>query len=58
MCHPSRVHGVLTINNRAGASMGRFMEGLKVVISSELSFSIIFSDKDEVIQAGRTEGHE
>ena len=38
--------------------MGRFMEGLKVVISSELSFSIIFSDKDEVIQAGRTEGHE
>jgi len=34
MCHPSRVHGVLTINNRAGASMGRFMEGLKTKMRS------------------------
>jgi len=29
ICHPSRVHGIFTINNRAGASMGRFLEGLK-----------------------------
>jgi len=29
MNHPSRVHGVFTINNRCGVSMGRFMEGLK-----------------------------
>jgi len=34
MCHPSRVHGILTINNRAGASMGRFMEGLKTKMKS------------------------
>ena len=30
MCHPSRVYGIFTINNSAGVSMGRFMEGLKV----------------------------
>jgi len=29
MCHPSRVYGIFTINNRAGVSLGRFMEGLK-----------------------------
>jgi len=29
MNHPSRVHGVFTINNRCGVSLGRFMEGLK-----------------------------
>ena len=30
MCHPSRVYGIFTINNSAGISLGRFMEGLKV----------------------------
>ena len=30
MCHPSRVYGIFTINNSAGVSMARFMEGLKV----------------------------
>jgi len=29
MCHPSRVHGVFTINNTATISLGRFMERLK-----------------------------
>ena len=35
MNHPSRVHGVFTINNRCGVSLGRFMEGLKVNNSKE-----------------------
>jgi len=34
MCHPSRVHGIFTINNTAGVSLGRFMEGLKGKIKS------------------------
>ena len=36
MCHPSRVYGIFTINNRAGVSMGRFMEGLKIGLSFSL----------------------
>ena len=28
MCHPSRVHGIVTINNTASVSLGRFVERL------------------------------
>ena len=30
MCHPSRVFGIFTINNTATASLGRFMDRIKV----------------------------
>jgi hypothetical protein len=34
MCHPVRVHGIVLINNTASASMGRFMDTLKVNINT------------------------
>merc|ERR1711892_505812 len=34
MCHPSRVHGICTINNTATASLGRFMERIQEKIKS------------------------
>ena len=36
MCHPGRVHGIVLINNTASASMGRFMDTLKVNINTLL----------------------
>jgi len=34
MCHPSRVHGICTINNTATISLGRFMERIKAKTKS------------------------
>ena len=31
MCHPARVHGLVLINITASASLGRFMDTLKVI---------------------------
>ena len=31
MFHPSRVHGIVTINNIVSASLGRFVEKWKMV---------------------------
>ena len=33
MYHPTRVHGLLTVNNTATTSRGRFMERLTVVMT-------------------------
>ena len=30
MMHPTRVHGIVAVNNTATVSMGRFMDRLKV----------------------------
>jgi len=35
MCHPSRVHGICTINNTATASLGRFMDRIKDKMKAE-----------------------
>ena len=43
MCHPSRVYGIFTINNSAGVSMGRFMEGLKVGLRIFMSLCSLFT---------------
>eukprot|EP00092_Neocalanus_flemingeri_P011887 GFUD01012819.1.p1 GENE.GFUD01012819.1~~GFUD01012819.1.p1 ORF type:complete len:880 (+),score=232.59 GFUD01012819.1:62-2701(+) len=37
MCHPSRVHGICTINNTATASLNRFMERIKEKMKSAKS---------------------
>jgi len=38
MCHPARVHGIVTINNTASASLGRFMDSLKEKIKAFRSY--------------------
>ena len=43
MCHPSRVYGIFTINNSAGVSMGRFIEGLKVGLRIFISLCSLFT---------------
>ena len=50
MCHPSRVHGIFTINNTATISMGRFMERLKVSLDGYVGFS-------SLVNAGEDEGN-
>jgi len=37
ICHPSRVHGICTINNTATVSLGRFMERIKEKMKSAKS---------------------
>ena len=43
MMHPTRVHGIVTVNNTATESLGRFTDRLKVHCDDNVEKSNLFS---------------
>ena len=43
MMHPTRVHGIVTVNNTATESLGRFTDRLKVYRDGNFEKSNLFS---------------
>ena len=43
MMHPTRVHGIVTVNNTATESLGRFTDRLKVHHDGNFEKSNLFS---------------